>query len=86
MKLLEDRILKDGVVKKGNVLKVDNFLNHQMDVKLFRQMAEEWKRLFADKKINKILEICIESKSIKEIMKQSVGLKEKQKKEIESYL
>ena len=57
MKLLEDRILKDGVVKKGNVLKVDNFLNHQMDVKLFRQMAEEWKRLFADKKINKILTI-----------------------------
>ena len=57
MKILEDRILKDGVVKKGNVLKVDSFLNHQMDVKLFRQMAEEWKRLFSDRPINKILTI-----------------------------
>ena len=57
MKILEERIQKDGVVKKGNVLKVDSFLNHQMDVKLFRQMAEEWKRLFADRPINKILTI-----------------------------
>lgn len=57
MKILEERIQKDGVVKKGNVLKADSFLNHQMDVKLFRQMAEEWKRLFADRPINKILTI-----------------------------
>ena len=57
MKLLEDRIRKDGVVKPGNVLKVDNFLNHQMDVALFREMGREWKRLFADCKINKILTI-----------------------------
>lgn len=57
MKLLEDRIRKDGVVKPGNVLKVDSFLNHQMDVELFVEMAREWKRLFADKKINKILTI-----------------------------
>lgn len=57
MKILEERIRKDGVVKEGNVLKVDSFLNHQMDVKLFAQMGEEWKRLFADKKINKILTI-----------------------------
>ena len=57
MNCLEERILKDGVVKEGNVLKVDSFLNHQMDVKLFRQMAEEWKRLFADRPINKILTI-----------------------------
>ncbi len=57
MKILEDRIRKDGVVKAGNVLKVDSFLNHQMDVELFRQMGMEWKRLFADRPINKILTI-----------------------------
>lgn len=57
MKLLEERILKDGVVKKGNVLKVDSFLNHQMDVELFDQMGAEFKRLFADKPINKVLTI-----------------------------
>ncbi|MBR3040378.1 MAG: xanthine phosphoribosyltransferase [Lachnospiraceae bacterium] len=57
MKLLEDRIRKDGNVKEGNILKVDAFLNHQMDVELFHEMGEEWKRLFADKKINKILTI-----------------------------
>lgn len=42
MKLLEDRIRRDGIVKEGNVLKVDSFLNHQMDVELFGQMGEEW--------------------------------------------
>ncbi len=57
MKLLEDRIKKDGVVKQGNVLKVDSFLNHQMDIELFNKMGEEFKRLFAEKKINKILTI-----------------------------
>lgn len=57
MKILEDRIRKDGLVKAGNVLKVDSFLNHQMDVELFRQMGTEWKRLFADCPINKILTI-----------------------------
>ena len=57
MKLLEDRIRKDGIVKAGNVLKVDSFLNHQMDVELFREMGKEWKRLFADCPINKILTI-----------------------------
>lgn len=57
MKLLEDRIRKEGVVKEGNVLKVDMFLNHQMDVSLFREMAKEWKRLFADAGVNKILTI-----------------------------
>lgn len=57
MKILEDRIRRDGVVKEGNVLKVDSFLNHQMDVELFRQMGREWKRLFADRPINKILTI-----------------------------
>ena len=57
MKLLEDRIRKDGVIKEGNVLKVDSFLNHQMDVELFDQMGAEFKRLFADHPINKILTI-----------------------------
>lgn len=57
MKLLEERIQKDGVVKEGNVLKVDSFLNHQMDVNLFHEMGLEWKRLFEGKKINKILTI-----------------------------
>ena len=57
MKLLEDRIRKDGVVKNGDVLKVDSFLNHQMDVKLFIEMARECQRHFADKPINKILTI-----------------------------
>ena len=57
MKLLEDRILKNGVVKTGNVLKVDSFLNHQMDIELFNEMGKEWKRLFADEKITKILTI-----------------------------
>lgn len=57
MKLLEERIRRDGNVKSGGVLKVDSFLNHQMDVELFNAMGEEFKRLFADKPINKILTI-----------------------------
>ena len=57
MKLLEERIRKDGVVKEGNILKVDSFLNHQMDIALFNQMGEEFRRLFADCPINKILTI-----------------------------
>ena len=57
MNFLEERIVKDGVVKAGNMLKVDSFLNHQMDVRLFRQMGKEFKRRFADKPINKILTI-----------------------------
>ena len=57
MKILEDRIRKDGVVKPGNVLKVDSFLNHRMDVGLFREIGKEWNRLFADCLINKILTI-----------------------------
>lgn len=57
MEILEERIRKDGVVKEGNVLKVDSFLNHQMDVQLFHEMGLEWKELFKDKPINKILTI-----------------------------
>lgn len=57
MNFLEERILKDGIVKEGNVLKVDSFLNHQMDIDLFDQMGEEFKKRFAGKNINKILTI-----------------------------
>ncbi len=57
MNCIEERILKDGIVKEGNVLKVDSFLNHQMDIELFNEMGEEWKRRFTGKNINKILTI-----------------------------
>ena len=57
MKALEERIRRDGVVKAGNVLKVDSFLNHQMDIDLFNEMGEEWARLFADRPITKILTV-----------------------------
>ncbi len=55
MKELEERILKDGVVKQGDILKVDNFLNHQLDPALFYQMGLEWKRLYEGEEITKIL-------------------------------
>ncbi|MBQ7429142.1 MAG: xanthine phosphoribosyltransferase [Butyrivibrio sp.] len=57
MNFLEERIVKDGVVKEGNILKVDSFLNHQLDVELFDKMGAEWKERFKDVEINKILTI-----------------------------
>ena len=57
MNFLEERILKDGIVKHGNVLKVDSFLNHQMDISLMEEIGREFKRRFGDKKITKILTI-----------------------------
>ena len=57
MQLLKDRIRKDGKIKSGNVLKVDSFLNHQMDIKLFEEIGKEFKRRFADVEVNKILTI-----------------------------
>jgi xanthine phosphoribosyltransferase len=57
MKQLEERIRQDGVVKDGDVLKVDSFLNHQMDVELFADMGKEWARLFAGENVTKILTI-----------------------------
>lgn len=57
MNCLEERIIKDGIVKEGNVLKVDSFLNHQMDIDLFNEMGKEWKKRFEGKNINKILTI-----------------------------
>ena len=57
MNFLQERITKDGIVKEGNVLKVDSFLNHQMDIGLFRQMGLQFRRRFAGRPINKILTI-----------------------------
>ena len=57
MNFLEERIMRDGVVKPGNVLKVDSFLNHQMDIALLEQIGEEFHRRFAGKKITKVLTI-----------------------------
>lgn len=57
MNFLEERIVKDGIIKEGNVLKVDSFLNHQMDISLFNQMGAEFKKRFAGKNINKIVTI-----------------------------
>ena len=57
MNFLEERILKDCIIKEGNVLKVDSFLNHQMDVDLLDKIGEEFHRRFADRKITKVLTI-----------------------------
>ena len=57
MELLKERIRRDGVIKEGNVLKVDSFLNHQMDIELLNEIGKEFKRLFSDRPINKILTI-----------------------------
>ena len=57
MNFLEERITKDGIVKEGNVLKVDSFLNHQMEIRLFDQIGEEFKKRFEGTEINKILTI-----------------------------
>lgn len=57
MELLKERILKDGVVKEGGILKVDSFLNHQMDIELLNEIGKEFARLFRDKKVTKILTI-----------------------------
>ena len=57
MEALKQRIIKDGIIKEGNVLKVDSFLNHQLDINLFEQMGEEFKRRFEGKEITKILTI-----------------------------
>ena len=57
MNFLEQRIVKDGIVKPGNVLKVDSFLNHQMDISLMEEIGREFHRRFADKKVTKVLTI-----------------------------
>ena len=57
MNFLEEKIVKDGIVKTGNVLKVDSFLNHQMDIELMQEIGREFKRRFADKTVTKVLTI-----------------------------
>ncbi|MDO4804749.1 MAG: xanthine phosphoribosyltransferase [Lachnospiraceae bacterium] len=57
MKALEERILKDGQVRPGNILKVDNFLNHQIDIQFMNEIGKEFKRVFADKHVTKIMTI-----------------------------
>ena len=57
MNFLEERIARDGVVKPGNVLKVDSFLNHQMDIVLIEKIAKEFKRRFGDQRVDKVLTI-----------------------------
>ncbi len=57
MKELKDRIRRDGIIKSGNVLKVDSFLNHQMDIRLFEAIGQEFKQRFSDVEVNKILTI-----------------------------
>ncbi len=73
MKLLEERIRRDGVVKSEGVLKVDSFLNHRMDIELFNEMGKEWKRLFADAPINKVLTIEASGIGIAAIVAQHFG-------------
>lgn len=73
VQLLEERILKDGKVKDGGILKVDSFLNHQMDVSLFGEMAKEFYRLFAGEGINKILTIEASGIGIACITAQAFG-------------
>ena len=74
MELLEQRIRRDGVVKSEGVLKVDSFLNHQMDINLFNEMGKEWKRLFADAAINKILTIEASGIGIAAVAAQHFGV------------
>lgn len=74
MNCLEEKILKDGVVKEGNVLKVDSFLNHQMDIELFNEMGKEWKQRFEGKNINKILTIEASGIGIACIVAQHFGV------------
>ena len=74
MNCLEEKIVKDGIVKEGNVLKVDSFLNHQMDIELFNEMGKEWKKRFKGKNINKILTIEASGIGIACIVAQHFGV------------
>lgn len=74
MNFLEERILKDGIVKEGNVLKVDSFLNHQMDVSLLNEIGLEFHRRFADKSITKVLTIEASGIAIAYAVAQAFGV------------
>lgn len=74
MNALQERILRDGIVKQGNILKVDSFLNHQMDMELFNEMGKEWKKRFEGKQIDKILTIEASGIAIACITAQHFGV------------
>ena len=74
MKLLEERIRQDGIIEGQDVLKVDSFLNHQMDVVLFAQMGQEWARLFAGEGVTKILTIEASGIGIACVVAQEFGV------------
>ncbi len=74
MNFLEEKIVKEGIVKEGNVLKVDSFLNHQMDIELFNEMGKEWKKRFEGKTVNKILTIEASGIGIACIVAQQFGV------------
>ena len=74
MNFLEEKIVKEGIVKEGNVLKVDSFLNHQMDIELFNEMGKEWKKRFEGKTITKILTIEASGIGIACIVAQHFGV------------
>lgn len=74
MQLLKERILKDGTVKPGNILKVDSFLNHQMDIPFINEIGKEFKRRFADSPITKILTIEASGIGIACIVAQYFGV------------
>ena len=74
MNFLEEKIMKDGIVKEGNVLKVDSFLNHQMDIDLFNEMGKEWKKRFEGKQITKILTIEASGIGIACVVAQHFGV------------
>lgn len=74
MRLLEERIRRDGVVKSDQVLKVDSFLNHQMDIGLFRAMARQWRQDFADAPINKVLTIEASGIGIAAVVAEEFGV------------
>lgn len=74
VKLLEDRILKDGKVAPGNVLRVDSFINHQMDILFMEKLAEEFKRRFGDKPVDKVLTIEASGIAIATLVAQKYGV------------
>ena len=74
VRLLEERIRRDGVVKSDQVLKVDSFLNHQMDIGLFREMARQWHRDFADAPINKVLTVEASGIGIAAVVAEEFGV------------
>lgn len=74
MRLLEERIRRDGVVKSDQVLKVDSFLNHQMDVRLFRAMARQWHEDFSDAPINKVLTVEASGIGIAAVVAEEFGV------------